>query len=332
MALNTLNTFNATTKLASYANWKGPHFPIIMTGKGFSYSGQDFIVECDCCKAKVDMKTEDIISLSDGHAVSCRISQHLRTKKANPIVGQGIPFSQQMHCDQFTYELLLYPSLASIMLAPSDECPCKVCCRGNHIPSTLFPFRPNDMYGYPRIFGTNLINSIKQRLEEHNGPIHPQLTDVEERQKTFALSEMDENIETLAEAGFYYAVQRKEIVCFYCDGSLRKEVLTTNPWKEHGRWFPVCPHVMKTKGESYVHDIMINTKALKTHLKGLNRPKNMQLPIVLDAINEGYPRCIIRQTIQGFFCEYGSFPTREEFFSCIESIKQWKTFVNVPCV
>lgn len=31
----------------------------------------------------------------------------------------------------------------------------------------------------------------------------------------------------------------------------------------------------------------------------------MQLPIVLDAINEGYPRCIIRQTIQGFFCEYG---------------------------
>ncbi|CAG2216376.1 BIRC2_3 [Mytilus edulis] len=316
MALSTLNTFNATTKLASYANWKGPHFPIIMAGKGFSYSGQDFIVECDCCKAKVDMKTEDIISLSDSHAVSCRISQHLRTKKANPIVGQGIPFSQQMHCEQFTYELLLYPSLASIMLAPSDECPCK---------DQRYVWLSKDLR-------KNLINSIKQRLEEHNGPIHPQLTDVEERQKTFALSEMDENIETLAEAGFYYAVQRKEIVCFYCDGSLRKEVLATNPWKEHGRWFPVCPHVIKTKGESFVHDIMINTKALKTHLKGLNRPKNMQLPIVLDAINEGYPRCIIRQTIQGFFCEYGSFPTREEFFSCIESIKQWKTFVNVPCV
>lgn len=56
---------------------------------------------------------------------------------------------------------------------------------------------------------------------------------------------------------YFFTVQRKEIVCFYCDGSLRKEVLATNPWKEHGRWFPVCPHVMKTKGESYVHDVMI---------------------------------------------------------------------------
>ncbi|CAC5425707.1 unnamed protein product [Mytilus coruscus] len=237
-----------------------------------------------------------------------------------------------MYREEFTGELLLYPSLASIMLAPSDECPCKLCCRGNHMRTTQFPCRPNDMYGFPRIYGKNLINSIKQRLEKHNGPIHPQLTDAEVRQRTFALYGMDENIETLAEAGFYYAGQRKEIVCFYCDGSLRKEVLKTNPWKEHGRWFPVCPHVLKTKGEEFVHHMMNNTKALKTHLKGLNRPKDMQLSIVIEAINEGYPRCIIQQTIQGFFCEYGSFPNREEFFSCVESIKQWKTFVNVPCV
>ncbi|XP_063404330.1 uncharacterized protein LOC134687804 [Mytilus trossulus] len=268
MALSTLKTFNATTKLASYANWKGPHLPIIMAGKGFSYSGHDLIVECDDCKAKVDMKTEDIISLSDSHSGGCRISQILREKKANPIVSHRGPFSQQMQCEKFTYELLLYPSLASIMLAPSDECPCKVCCRGNHILSTVFPFRPNDMYGYPRLFGKRLINSIKQRLEEHNGPIHPQLTDVEVRKRTFALYELDQNIETLAEAGFYFAGQRKEIVCFYCDGSLRQEVLATNPWEEHCRWFPVCPYVLKTKGESFVHDTMINTKALKTHLKG----------------------------------------------------------------
>ena len=41
--------------------------------------------------------------------------------------------------------------------------------------------------------------------------------------------------------------------CFYCDGGLQRWDPQDDPWIEHTRWFPNCPHVRNIKGSEYVN-------------------------------------------------------------------------------
>lgn len=321
--------FANISKLASYSNWKGRQSSIVLAGKGFSYSGHNCIIKCDECDAAVDMEREDVINLTNKHAESCRIRQLIQPKPSNQCeqARKVLASRQTQHLPEACMaDINIYPSVASIMGAPSDECPCSSCSR-----SSIFlpcPDTVRDMYGLPRLIGKRLILKLKRRIEENNGPIHSQFEDEAHRRQSFDLHDVnDMNRAIQAEAGFFTMEERREDrVCFFCDGCLRKDVLTLDPWREHARWFPVCPHVLQKKGERFVHDVLYDTKILKRHLKGLNRPTKMETCIVVDALDAGYPRCLIEETIQGFFHEYGSFPNSEEMFGSLESIKDWKTF------
>ncbi|XP_071135067.1 E3 ubiquitin-protein ligase XIAP-like [Mytilus edulis] len=320
------NQFANISKLATYSTWKGQQSSIVLARKGFSYSGQNCVIKCDVCEAAVDMETNDVINLSNEHAESCRIRQLFQPKPSNQCEqSQRVLTSRQtQHLPEACLvDINIYPSVASIMGAPSDECPCSSCSRSK----IFLPAQDTqrDMHGLPRLIGKRLILKMKRRIEENNGPIHSQFEDEAHRRQSFDLHDINNGIQ--AEAGFFSMVERKEDrVCFYCDGCLRKEVLTMDPWREHARWFPVCPHVLQKKGGGFVHDVLHDTKILKRHLKGLNRPTKMETCIVVDALDAGYHRCLIKETIQGFFHEYGSFPNSEEMFGSLESIRDWKTF------
>lgn len=69
-----VNTFETTMRLASFQNWPDSSYsPVIIVRTGFSYTGNGYVVECEFCKAKVDMSlVNNVISLADEHDNSCR--------------------------------------------------------------------------------------------------------------------------------------------------------------------------------------------------------------------------------------------------------------------
>ncbi|KAK3585128.1 hypothetical protein CHS0354_034259 [Potamilus streckersoni] len=51
------------------------------------------------------------------------------------------------------------------------------------------------------------------------------------------------NVNILAAAGFYYTGYEDAVRCYTCDGGLKKWVPGDDPWEEHCKWFPDCPHL-----------------------------------------------------------------------------------------
>ena len=52
--------------------------------------------------------------------------------------------------------------------------------------------------------------------------------------------------------------------CFQCDGGLKNWQATDEPWKEHKRWFPRCPYVLKypigpSAGDSIDNELVCKT-------------------------------------------------------------------------
>ena len=58
--------------------------------------------------------------------------------------------------------------------------------------------------------------------------------------------------ETFANAGFFYAGTPDRTVCYYCGGGLRQWTENEDPWIEHGKWFPRCPHILIKRGKDFV--------------------------------------------------------------------------------
>ncbi|VDI12851.1 Hypothetical predicted protein [Mytilus galloprovincialis] len=252
------NQFANISKLATYSTWKGQQSSIVLARKGFSYSGQDYVVKCDDCDAAVDMERANVINLTNEHTESCRIRQLIQPKPSNQCeqARRVLSSRQTQHLPEACLaDINIYPSVASIMGAPSDECPCSSCSRRSIVLPD--PHTDKDMHGLPRLIGKRLILRMNRRIEENNGPIHSQFKDEAHRRQTFALHDVNDiNNGIQAEAGFFSMERKEDRVCFYCDGCLRKEVLTMDPWREHARWFPVCPHVLQKKGERFVHDVL----------------------------------------------------------------------------
>ncbi|XP_055959450.1 baculoviral IAP repeat-containing protein 2 isoform X2 [Patella vulgata] len=61
--------------------------------------------------------------------------------------------------------------------------------------------------------------------------------------------------EQIAEAGFYYLGREDAVQCFFCAGVLKSWKDDDIPWKEHAKWFPKCPYLLRIKGEDFVHSI-----------------------------------------------------------------------------
>lgn len=58
----------------------------------------------------------------------------------------------------------------------------------------------------------------------------------------------------LAEAGFYYAGNGDEVLCFSCDGGLRNWEPHDDPWTEHAKWFDQCPFLVLSKSPEFIRE------------------------------------------------------------------------------
>ncbi|KAK3578080.1 hypothetical protein CHS0354_006733 [Potamilus streckersoni] len=59
----------------------------------------------------------------------------------------------------------------------------------------------------------------------------------------------------LAEAGFIYGGVGDSVKCYYCGGGLRYWEPGDEPWTEHAKWYPSCPHLALNKGPKFAQEI-----------------------------------------------------------------------------
>ncbi|XP_051011847.1 baculoviral IAP repeat-containing protein 2 [Acomys russatus] len=126
--------------------------------------------------------------------------------------------------------------------------------------------------------------------------------------------------EQLASAGFYYADCNDHVKCFCCDGGLRCWESGDDPWVEHAKWFPRCEFLIRMKGQKFVDEIQASCPHLLEQLlstSGIPEEENadppivhfgphespedavmMNTPVVKAALDMGFSRSLVRQTVQ----------------------------------
>ncbi|XP_048348256.1 baculoviral IAP repeat-containing protein 2 [Sphaerodactylus townsendi] len=125
----------------------------------------------------------------------------------------------------------------------------------------------------------------------------------------------------LADAGFYYVGCNDDVKCFCCDGGLRCWESGDDPWVEHAKWFPRCEYLLHEKGQEFVHQVQERYPRLLEQLLSTSdipvfentdppviqfepgeSPSEdvvmMKNPVVEAALEMGFSRRLIKQTIQ----------------------------------
>ncbi|XP_077197644.1 baculoviral IAP repeat-containing protein 2 isoform X2 [Paroedura picta] len=125
----------------------------------------------------------------------------------------------------------------------------------------------------------------------------------------------------LADAGFYYVGCNDDVKCFCCDGGLRCWESGDDPWVEHAKWFPRCEYLLHVKGQGFVHQVqeryprlleqLLSTSDIPVfenadppviHFEPGENPSEdvvmMKNPVVEAALEMGFSRRLIKQTIQ----------------------------------
>ncbi|XP_045870492.1 baculoviral IAP repeat-containing protein 3 [Meles meles] len=127
--------------------------------------------------------------------------------------------------------------------------------------------------------------------------------------------------EQLATAGFYYTGHSDDVKCFCCDGGLRCWESGDDPWVEHAKWFPRCEYLIRIKGQEFISQIQASYPHLLEQLlstsdntedenaespivhfgPGEIRSEDavmMNTPVVTAALEMGFSRSLVRQTVQ----------------------------------
>ncbi|KAL4237080.1 Baculoviral IAP [Mactra antiquata] len=109
---------------------------------------------------------------------------------------------------------------------------------------------------------TNSLCKLSSRDREHicdalniivGNVRHPRYATVEARAKTFERwPKQTVSVDKLAEAGFVYVLKDDIVECFDCGGGLRDWPDFADPWEQHALAFRTCPHVRRSKGDSFI--------------------------------------------------------------------------------
>ncbi|XP_005346842.1 baculoviral IAP repeat-containing protein 3 isoform X2 [Microtus ochrogaster] len=124
----------------------------------------------------------------------------------------------------------------------------------------------------------------------------------------------------LASAGFYYTGHSDDVKCFCCDGGLRCWESGDDPWVEHAKWFPSCEYLIGIKGQEFVGRVQAGyPHLLQQLLSTSDTPEDesaespivhfgpgessedavmMNTPVVKAALEMGFSRSLVRQTVQ----------------------------------
>ncbi|XDV46523.1 hypothetical protein PO909_014408 [Leuciscus waleckii] len=152
----------------------------------------------------------------------------------------------------------------------------------------------------------------------------------EERMLTFVHwpSRITVRPDRLAKAGFYYVGLNDDVKCFCCDGGLRCWESGDDPWVEHAKWFPRCEYLLQEKGQEFVHQIQARFPRLFEQLLtngDLNSREFVDPPVVKSALEMGFERGLVKQTVQSKILASGeNYKTVQELVSDLLSAEEEK--------
>lgn len=154
-----------------------------------------------------------------------------------------------------------------------------------------------------------------------NTPRHPEFADEPKRVESFAGKPRPEgqNINVIANAGYFYTGPGDKVRCFYCNGSLNHWSPMDEPWVEHAKFFPRCGFLRSKRDPGYIEVIQKNFKeeqeqiakslTLTSTVITLNERKikeAMRSPTVVMAMEMGYTAETIKKVIAEKITNTGS--------------------------
>ncbi|XP_076437603.1 uncharacterized protein LOC143276833 [Babylonia areolata] len=109
-----------------------------------------------------------------------------------------------------------------------------------------------------RIRLKNLQRQLKRKssLDRHYAIHHPQYEEESARLGTYdnwTLGSWDDQLQpsVMSQAGFYFTGLSDKVVCYSCGVGLYRWRQGSDPWEQHARHMPACPHLV-TKGQHFL--------------------------------------------------------------------------------
>ncbi|KAK3606641.1 hypothetical protein CHS0354_032116 [Potamilus streckersoni] len=145
--------------------------------------------------------------------------------------------------------------------------------------------------------------------EANNRPKFPEKVSLPSRIATFSHGwppYLDQTPQQMAEAGFFFTGSQDYTRCYQCGGGLRNWEPGDNPWIEHCRWYPMCPHVQKGKGQRFVNAVLKKQAELLANQRADSRMKAqygsgstdpLETLAAITLLEMGYPRDTVRNSI-----------------------------------
>ncbi|KAK3596950.1 hypothetical protein CHS0354_002517 [Potamilus streckersoni] len=147
------------------------------------------------------------------------------------------------------------------------------------------------------------------QYEVGNRPKFPEHVSLPSRIATFGHGwppYLDQTPQQMAAAGFFFTGNQDYTRCYQCGGGLRNWEPADNPWIEHCRWYPTCPHVQKGKGQRFVNAVLkkqaelLSTQRAESRREaqyGIGRTDPLETLAAISLLEMGYPRDVVHNSI-----------------------------------
>ncbi|XP_026290013.1 death-associated inhibitor of apoptosis 1 isoform X2 [Frankliniella occidentalis] len=241
LSLRTSNFRSEKERLESFAGFPSRAMNVRqLAAAGFWYTKCEDIVRCAFCNVEVGRWEEgdDPIEEHKKWSKNCSFLKHMK--------------------------------VGNIPIDPSNPPPLPPVERGGYDECGIYNIKKSD--------NCPVIPSLeKLGIQKRYNPAHPAYATLDARIESYESWPIGLKLrpQELAEAGFFFTGLGDKTMCFQCGGGLKDWAETDDPWREHALRFSRCSHVVQTKGQDFIAEVLGKRPATLTpeEIRALAIPK-----------------------------------------------------------
>ena len=144
-------------------------------------------------------------------------------------------------------------------------------------------------------------------------------------------SDLQINLKIMAEAGLIYTGVRDKVECYHCGGGLHKWEREDNPWHEHAKWYPKCPHVNLVKGQKIIKNVIEHGGLLSDEQDEQELENSlMETPAVVSCLQMGYNKHLLERVIKKYVKEKRNTPFNAIVIAELCDEIKYVADINIP--